>query len=256
MKRVLSAGAPIPVWLHEAFREILDGGEIHTPYGATESLPVASIGTTEVLADTAARTQTGAGTCVGRPAPGITIKVIQITDEPITDWSDDLVLPDGEIGEVCVTGEVATRAYVDEPGANKKSKIRDGENIWHRIGDLGYFDDQGRLWFCGRKSHRVQTSDGLVCSAPVEGILNEEAGVARTALVGVGEAPNQEPVIIIELESGADRSSVEQSVLARAGTHTVSSCIKRALTHPGFPTDVRHNAKIKRELLKVWAEKQ
>ena len=255
LKRVLSAGAPIPVWLHESFKAILSGGEIHTPYGATESLPVASIGSDEVLADTAARTREGAGTCVGRPAPGITLKIIGITDEAVSEWSDALVLPDGEIGEICVTGEVATRSYVDAGAANKKSKIRDGARVWHRIGDLGYFDDQGRLWFCGRKAHRVQTSAGLVCSSPVEGVLNEEPGVARTALIGIGQAPDQEPVIVIELEDGADKASVERAVLARAAANEVTAPIKRALFHPGFPTDVRHNAKIKREVLTEWAQR-
>jgi len=254
LKRVLSAGAPIPVWLHESFKQILKSGEIHTPYGATESLPVASIGSDEVLADTAARTREGAGTCVGRPAPGITIKVIGITDEAVPQWSDELALPDGEIGEICVTGEVATRAYVGVEAANKKSKIHDSGRIWHRIGDLGYFDEQGRLWFCGRKAHRVQTADGLVCSVPVEGVLNEEPGVARTALVGLGAAGAQEPVIVIELEQGADKASVQKAVLARAAANPVTASVKRALFHPEFPTDVRHNAKIKREVLTAWAE--
>ena len=257
LRRVLSAGAPVPVWMHEASREVLDGGQIHTPYGATESLPVASIGSAEVLAETAAKTREGAGTCVGRPAPGITVRVIRIDDGPLPEWSEDLVLPAGEIGEICVAGEVVTRAYVDRPEANARAKIRErvegGERTWHRIGDLGYFDEAGRLWFCGRKAHRVQAAGGLICTATVEGVLNEVPGLRRTALIGLGEPGEQEPVIVVEAEGGADRRELERAVLARAAQSPVCAAIGRVLFHPRFPVDVRHNAKIKRELLAAWA---
>jgi acyl-CoA synthetase (AMP-forming)/AMP-acid ligase II len=256
LRRVMSAGAPIPVWLHEAFQQILEGAEVHTPYGATESLPVATVGSRAVLGETGALTREGRGTCVGVPAPGITIRVIRITDDPIPAWSDDLVLPDGEVGEICVSGEVVTREYRDEPEANKEAKIHEGDRIWHRIGDLGYFDDQGRLWFCGRKAHRVRAANKLLFSAALEGVLNEAPGVARTALVGVGQPGAQEPIIVVELESGADRAAVERDVLARAAANPVTEPIQRVLFHPAFPVDVRHNAKIKREILAEWAAGQ
>ena len=254
MRRILMAGAPIPVWMHEAFQEIFsDGAALHTPYGATESLPVATIDSHEVLSDTAARTRDGAGTCVGRPAPGITIRIIGISDAPIAAWDSQRCLPDGQIGEICVKGPQVTHEYKDEPDKTQAAKIRDGDEIWHRIGDLGYFDEQGRLWFCGRKSHRVTLGDGsMVFPVPCEGIFNEHAAVYRTALVGV----SGEPVLVVELEPDAhsDRQQITAELLTLGAANTITAGIKTILFHDSFPVDVRHNAKIHRLQLASWAQ--
>lgn len=260
MRRILMAGAPIPVWMHEAFQEIFAGqAELHTPYGATESLPVATIASHEVLRDTAARTREGAGTCVGHPAPGITIRIIRITDAPIDAWDEDaLCLPQGETGEICVKGPQVTPAYKDEPEHTRAAKIIEPDgSIWHRIGDLGYIDDQGRLWFCGRKSHRVIRKDGsLLFPDPCEGVFNEHPAVYRTALVGV----DGEPVLVVELEpdarASADQQRLTTELLALGARVPATASIRRVLFHDGFPVDVRHNAKIHRPQLAEWAKQR
>src|SRR5262249_37277437 len=131
--------------------------QVHTVYGATEALPVTSIGSDEILGETRHATDQGRGVCVGRPVPGIKVRIIRISDDPIPEWSDDLSVPDGTIGEIAVSGPVVTRAYFNRPEATKLAKIADPAMslLYHRMGDLGYFDDRGRIWFCGRKSHRV-----------------------------------------------------------------------------------------------------
>src|SRR5687767_14408338 len=120
------------------------GADFHTPYGATESLPVASIGALEILAETAARTRTGAGTCVGRVFPRMEVKIIAMTDGPIALLADARELPSGEIGDIIVSGPSVTREYYLRPDATRLAKIPDpasGEDaFWHRIGDVGYFD--------------------------------------------------------------------------------------------------------------------
>ena len=256
MRRILMAGAPVPVWMHEAFQEILtDGAELHTPYGATESLPVASIGSHEVLEQTQARTRNGGGSCVGRPAPGMDVRIIGISDEPIETWSDDLEVPAGEIGEICVRGEVVTHEYKNEPGHTAAAKIRRGDEIFHRMGDVGTLDDQGRLWFCGRKSHRVKLADGSeMYTVPCEAIFNEHPAVYRTALVGV----DGKPVIVVELEPDSRRGEYEitEDLLALGQANPLTSSIDRVLFHTGFPVDVRHNAKIHRGELAEWAKNQ
>ena len=89
LRRVLSAGAPVPPHVLERMRAAIHpAGEIYTPYGATEALPVASISATEVLGETAAASRTGAGTCVGHHFPGIEWRVIRITDGPLENWCD------------------------------------------------------------------------------------------------------------------------------------------------------------------------
>ncbi len=253
MRRILMAGAPVPVWMHEAFAEILtNGAELHTPYGATESLPVASIGSHEVLGDTQRSTRAGGGSCVGRPAPGIDIRIIGISDEPIAHWSDDLELPTGQIGEICVQGEVVTHEYKNAPEHTAAAKIQKGSEICHRIGDLGYLDPKGRLWFCGRKSHRVRLTDGTeMYTVPCEAIFNEHPDVYRTALVGVDGTP----VIVVELESGVQTPTdqLTDELLALGQASELTAAIRQVRFHPGFPVDVRHNAKIRRGELAEWA---
>jgi acyl-CoA synthetase (AMP-forming)/AMP-acid ligase II len=256
LRRILMAGAPVPTWMHAAFQEILNSGaELHTPYGATESLPVSSIGSREVLAETQHRTRLGGGICVGRPAPGIDVRIIGITDTPIPAWSDDLEVPRGEIGEICVSGPVVTWEYKDEPEHTAAAKIwREGEPF-HRIGDVGYLDEDGRLWFCGRKSHRVRVADGLeMYTVPCEAIFNEHPAVYRTALVGV----EGEPVLVVELEPGqdVDRAVVADELRALGAANLLTRSIQRVLFHSGFPVDVRHNAKIHRGELAEWAKGQ
>lgn len=257
LKRVISAGAPVPAAVLERFAKMLPpGAEIFTPYGATEALPVCSIGSAEILGETRAITDAGGGVCIGRPVPGIRLEVIEISDEAIPIWQDSLRVPPGKIGEIVVQGEQVTRGYHNRPEANRLSKIADPNGgFLHRMGDLGGFDEKGRLWFCGRKSHRVETPDGPLFTIPVEGVFNPHPAVFRSALVGVGKAGSQQPVLCVELEKDTkiDQGQLRQELLeiARAHVHTLG--ISTILVHPAFPVDIRHNAKIFREKLAVWA---
>lgn len=251
LRRVLMAGAPVPPSLHEALREVLpDGAWGHTPYGATEALPVASVHGGE-LADTFAATRAGDGTCVGRPGDGIDLRVIRVVDGAVATWSDDLVLPAGQIGELVVAGDVVTTAYEARPEATARAKIQDGARVWHRMGDLGRVDPQGRVWFCGRVGHRVETAAGLVHSG-LEALFAEDPRVARCALVGV----RGKPVLVVEARSGAPRDALTRELLARGQARPETAQVKDVLFHPGLPVDVRHNAKIRRELLAAWAAEQ
>ena len=168
------------------------------PYGCTESLPVASISGSEVLDETAPQTNVGRGTCVGRKFSGIDWRVIRIRDDAIDQFSECEELPAGEIGEVIVRGDVVTTEYVTRTDQNALAKIQDGDSFWHRIGDVGYLDDQDRFWFCGRKAHRVQTVNGTMFTIPCEAIYNQHEAIYRSALVGVGRPGEQVPVIICE----------------------------------------------------------
>ncbi len=263
LKRVLTAGAPIAPHLLERVMPLLPpGGDIHTPYGATEALPVASISATEVLGETAAQTRVGAGTCVGRKFPSIDWQVIRISDEPIATIEQAEVLPVGEIGEIIVRGPVVTRAYVTRLEANPLHKIVDGEQFWHRMGDVGYFDQQNRFWFCGRKAHRVQSAQGTLFTIRCEAIVNQHPRVFRSALVGVGAVGQQRPVLIVEtwpdkaIANHADREQLLREVRSLASQHPLTHAIDDFLHHPKFPVDIRHNAKIFREQLAIWAAKQ
>ena len=257
VRRVISAGAPVPPRIIERFQKLLTGGgAIHTPYGATESLPVATTSSLEILSDTRHATDRGAGTCVGHPVGSIDAAIIPIDDGPIRSWSDDLMVEQGVVGEIVVKGPQVTREYFNAAGHTELAKIRDGESVRHRMGDLGYFDEEGRLWFCGRKTQRVRTTEGTLYTVPCESVFNTHPEVFRTALVGVGEPGQEHPVLCVEPEPGVKRSRQEQIraellEIGRAFDHTKS--IATVLFHPAFPVDIRHNAKIGRSALAAWA---
>ena len=254
VRRVLTAGAPVSTRVLRGFGKFLVEGEIFTPYGATEALPVSSIAGSELLG---LRGSGGAkGVCVGRPFPGVQVHIIRISEEPFERLSEDLLLAGGETGELVVAGPNVSTEYFGRPQANRLSKLRlpDGRT-GHRMGDLGYFDEQGRIWFCGRKSHRVTTPRGVLFSVPTEGIFNQHPGVRRTALVGVGTSPDQTPVLCVELVSRRDRTKVRirSDLLEMAAQSEGTSQIGNILFHKSFPVDVRHNSKIFREKLARWA---
>ncbi|TRO83787.1 fatty acid CoA ligase family protein [Trichloromonas acetexigens] len=261
LRRVISAGAPVPAQVLERFAGMLDDtARIHTPYGATEALPVCSIDHREILDRTRALTDQGRGVCVGRPVPGIAVEVIAIDDGPIAGWDESLKVADGVIGEIVVKGPQVTTAYVNRPESTDLAKIADPEGgFYHRMGDLGYRDAEGRLWFCGRKAHRVVTQDATLFTIPCEAIFNTHPQVFRSALVGIGEQGQQRPVICIELEKGVTKSEhprLRRELLELGARHELTAGIRDLLFHPAFPVDIRHNAKIFREKLAVWAQEQ
>lgn len=262
LKRIIMAGAPVPEYVHERLLNgaLPAGAETYTPYGATESLPVANFRGREMLAETAECTRKGHGMCVGRPLPEVTVRMIEICDTPIANWEDVHEVPEGCIGEICVRGAIVTRSYDHLPEATRLAKIADGEAIWHRMGDVGYFDEKGRIWFCGRKSHRVITSQGTLYTVCCEAIINEHPDVYRSAMVGVGpDRQAQTPVIVIEPRTGcfpknsAAERSFRDSVRALAAASEITRPIHEILFHRSFPVDIRHNAKIRREVLAEWA---
>jgi acyl-coenzyme A synthetase/AMP-(fatty) acid ligase len=127
------------------------------------------------------------------------------------------------------------------------------------MGDLGWKDNKGRFWFCGRKNQRIITETGTLFTIPCEAIFNNHPDVFRSALVGVGTAPKQQPVICVELEQGSknkNKNELVDELLKLARQHEHTKHIETVLFHKSFPVDIRHNSKIFREKLTVWAEKR
>ena len=264
LRRVTSAGAPVPAEVVARIRALLPAdAAFYTPYGATECLPVAVIESRGLQA-TRAATEAGAGTCVGRAVAPNEVRIIRIDDAPIERWSDDLVVDTGVIGEITVAGPTATDTYFRRDASTKLAKIREvapdgSERVVHRMGDVGWLDAEGRLWFCGRKTHRVETATGALYTEQVEPVFNTHADVHRTALVGVGAAGAQRPVLCVELKPGVDRREwprIEAELRDIARGHAHTGGIDTFLRHDGFPVDIRHNAKIGREKLAIWAAKE
>ncbi len=259
LRRIIMAGAPVPPKLLYDFESLLPNGDVFIPYGATEALPVSKTRGRELLAGPAEAMSRGEGSCVGTPLAVNDVRIIRLSDEPIGSIEQAEPVPTGEVGEIIVRGPTTTQAYYGRPEDTRRSKIADGVSIWHRMGDVGYLDAEGRLWFCGRKSHCVETSSGRMFTIPCEGIFNRHERVYRSALVGVGPRGSQRPVICVECEpneapkNASDEASLRAELLELGASSPLTESIREVLFHPAFPVDVRHNAKIRRETLAVWA---
>ncbi|HVT27610.1 MAG TPA: fatty acid CoA ligase family protein [Lacipirellulaceae bacterium] len=280
LRQVFSCGAPVPADVQRATLAcVATRAKMHTPYGATECLPVSTIEASEILNETADRTDRGAGVCVGRKFNSIEWRVIRMTDEPISAIEQAAELSAGEIGELIVRGPQVSPCYVTQTEFNNLTKIGDKRSgpsaaptagkdaparsncsdrdaSWHRTGDVGYFDEAGRFWYCGRKSHRVETASGTLFTECVESIFNTHPAVRRCALVGVGRRGEQTPVIVVEPKSSWNEAErLELQRMARS--HRQTAAIDQFMVvQSSLPVDVRHNAKINREMLAVWAAKR
>jgi acyl-CoA synthetase (AMP-forming)/AMP-acid ligase II len=254
LRRAVSAGAPVSAAILEKLKRCIHPeGDIFTPYGATEALPTASISATEILGETVAKTVQGAGVCVGSRFSAISWKIIEITDAPIAYLEDARELPVGEIGEIVVTGPQVTTYYVNRPEANSAAKILDTEKrVWHRMGDVGYLDQQDRFWFCGRKVHRVTTPEKTWFSIPCEAIFNQHPKIFRSALAGTAPRIFVEPFPEFFPKNKTEKQKLITELLELAQKNPLTESIKeiRILRH--FPVDVRHNVKINRELLATY----
>ena len=255
LARVLSAGAPVAPDTVERMRAALNGdADLHTPYGATECLPVATISGAELIGPRSEANREGHGICVGRPLTANRIRIIRIEDQPIARLADSAEVEPGEIGEICVLGPTTTDCYWQREAQNRLAKMSDEDGAtWHRMGDLGWLDQTGRLWYCGRKSERVETAAGPLYTECVEGIVNATRGVFRSALVGVGESGRSRPVVIIEPDRGSSEPGLVDRVHARLQAFAETELIDTVLQHPSLPVDIRHNAKIRRPRLAAWA---
>ncbi|HEY4990008.1 MAG TPA: AMP-binding protein, partial [Opitutaceae bacterium] len=248
LRRVLCAGAPVPAELWEASRSFLKGGRLHSPYGATEALPVSTVSADEIDAHSVR------GACVGRAVRGMDVKIIPLSDEPIAMLGEGSGLPAGSVGEIIVRGPVVTREYDGLPAATAEAKIHDPAHpgdVWHRMGDCGTLDGSGRLWFLGRKAERVRTPGGTMFTEPCEQVFRVNPRARRCALIAVGP----EPALVVETTTtGSDDTQqlvAELRKLALGHSHTAG--LRTFYFRKHLPVDVRHNAKIHRLALAKWA---
>ncbi len=245
LRRVLCAGAPVPAALWENPARWLPHGTLHSPYGATEALPVSSVRADEI--DPASVR----GACVGRPLPGMAVRVIRL-DAP---KGELIEAAPGEVGEIIVSGPVVTKTYDAMPEATTVAKITDGDRLWHRMGDCGWLDETGRLWFCGRKVESVVTAAGRLFTEPCEQVFRGHPRAQRCALIGLGTGEVRQPALVVETavkdsrEARALARELRQLALARPHTAAIKVFYFRAQ----LPVDVRHNAKIHRLALAAWA---
>lgn len=255
LRRVFMAGAPVSQATLDLVAAACPEAELFTPYGATEALPVTLASAAELGRHVPVAAVSGErGTPVGRAIDGVLLRIVQ----PATGGADAPLVdcPERTIGEIVVSGPTVSREYLARPAATAASKVRDGERTWHRMGDMGYLDGAGRLYFCGRQAHMVVTPDRVFHSVPVEEIFNRHAAVRRTALVGVDGRPALVVETVTPVDTDDDRRLLAAELMALGAADPVTRPIRRFYFHPSFPVDARHNAKILRDRLADWATGQ
>jgi acyl-CoA synthetase (AMP-forming)/AMP-acid ligase II len=255
VKQVVMFGAPVRAEIHEMYKKILVGGDTFTPYGATECLPVSLVAGTEILKQRLPMMMKGFGTCIGKAVPGVTIKIIKTSDIPEAVLSE---LPKGQIGEIVVSGLQVTPAYFDLDQETAKAKIIVDGVLWHRMGDVGWMDDENNLWFLGRKTHRVDTEAKTYYSIQMEAIFNQHPKIRRTALVKLKKGSHVVPGLVIERHDKATKMNegFYRELMALKETAEFTKDIEGFFLHADFPVDVRHNIKIDRTKLSQWAQEQ
>jgi olefin beta-lactone synthetase len=233
LRLVLSAGAPVPRPTLEAFGRLAPNASLHTPYGMTEVLSVTDVDLAGIVA-----AGPGRGVCVGRPLAGAALRI-----EPLAGG--------GDTGEIVVAAPWLSLGYdglwattdgareIDEQGAE-----------WHRTGDVGHLDAEGRLWVEGRLAHVVHTADGPVTPVPLENAVVAATGL-RCAATGVGPEGCAQPVMVVEGDgkAGLAAADVDRAVREAVAPQPLAA----VLTVPALPVDRRHNSKIDRTALGRFA---
>lgn len=242
---LLSAGAPLGHTLLTQVQELAASAKLHTPYGMTEALPITDIDLPGILA-----AGVGNGVCVGTAVAGATVSIAPITGE-------GLVLDSTTAANV--TGEILVRApHVKERYDRLWITEQHSVSIpgWHRTGDVGHLDSEGRLWVEGRMEHILTTPAGVKTPVAPEQAIELVAEVSRAAVVGVGPMGTQAAVAIVETIPAVKRPELASAPLAaavREASLSVGLPLAAVLTIDAMPTDVRHNSKIDRAKLSRWA---
>jgi olefin beta-lactone synthetase len=240
VRLLMSAGAPVPASLLRSLRAVLPAADPHTPYGMTEVLPVTDVSLAEIEA-----AGTGDGVCVGRPLPGVDVRVSPLSPDGKADGG--LTDRPGVPGEVCVRAAHVKDRY-DALWALERSTSRDPG--WHRTGDVGHLDADGRLWIEGRLQHVVTTAAGPVTPVGIEQRVEAVDGVSAAAAVGVGPAGTQVVVVVVVPSGGRPRlggrpalagTDLADAVRAAAGVDVAAVLVASRL-----PVDVRHQSKVDR----------
>lgn len=261
IQRILSWGEAFPAEeLQKLHYYINNETQVFPIYGMAEAPMITTLGSHEIVSETQIKTERGFGICQGKIVKDMEMQVIDVNDRPIDNWSDDLKVEGGNIGELVVRGEAVSNKYSNNVKADALTKIPDGKNMWHRTGDVGWVDTKGYFWFCGRKKDRIIISEEeTLYTIPCEAVFMRHQRVHRCIIVGVGPIPYQTPVLIIELapgDSGKYISTLTHELIDLAQAYPHTGNIKKILFRKRFPVHPLFQQKINRKQLTIWAAKK
>ncbi len=236
LTRVFSGGGPVFPRVLEKLVRVAPNAELVSVYGSTEAEPIAHISFADLTPQDLQGMKSGRGLLVGAPVPEIELRVLQNRHNLPLEFSaqSDLelaTLEPGATGEIVVSGAHVLPGYLHGAG-DAETKFRVAGRVWHRTGDAGSLDAQGRLWLAGRAAARIADAQGEIYPFSVECAALEHPGVRRCAFL---EYAGQR-VLCVEWH-GADESGALLETLRWARVAEVRSV-------PTLPMDARHNAKV------------
>ncbi len=243
IRLVLSAGAPVSLALLHRVADVLPNADLHTPYGMTEALPVTDISLAQIEA-----AGLGNGVCVGLPLPGVDVAISTLDDGGAATGA--IGTEPGVTGEICVSAAHVKDRYDRLWVAERSSSRNPG---WHRTGDVGHLDEQGRLWVEGRLVHVITAASGPVTPVGIEQRIEAATGVGSAAVVGVGPVGTQQIVAVLALPDAARRRPLADPALAAAAREAAGVPLAAVLVSRELPVDIRHQAKIDRRRVADWA---
>ena len=233
---VMSAGAPVSDMLLTDVARSFPSADLFSPYGMTEMLIVTD--------GRRAVSHSSRGVPVGSPLPDADVIIL-----PLGHVSGDEVrpLPDGETGEIFVTGPWLSMGYDQHWLRNRDARIRHEGREWHRSGDVGHLNNG--LFVEGRVAHVIRGETAVVTPVPIEQSIESILPGITAAAVGVPMGNHQGLVIVLcdGKTEGPVGMALEQKI-RQVAPGAVAFLHKKSL-----PVDRRHNSKIDRTALSVWA---
>lgn len=184
-------------------------------YGSTEAEPIAHLDARDISEEDRRQMAEGAGLLVGYPVPEIRLRIRK--------------------NEIQVAGAHVNDGYLD-PAHSAENKIRDGAVTWHRTGDAGTLDENGRLWLWGRIGSETEVNSGKLFPFAIEVAARQWPGIKRCALVET----NTGPTLCVQGDTGYLQDWRQSAIVFG---------VSNVISVPRIPMDKRHASKVDRTAL-------
>lgn len=258
LKRTITGGAPVGPEMIKAYKKIAPNSKFVVLYGSTEAEPVAHIEGEQILRDLGQTGEKQIGVCVGTPVAGIKTHIVKINRAPIVlgknGWSE-LDVAHGEVGELLVSGPQVCKDYYNNPEAVRVNKVKDGDVVWHRTGDLAYFDSKGMLWVVGRVHNAIQRKGSWYYPIGAELIIRKLAFVKQAAFVGIPDPDLGEKTVAVFSTFEKPKEAEKLKHLVKKELEKKNIPVDLTVYMDAIPLDPRHHSKIDYNRLKEELQK-
>ena len=264
VRRVLMGGSAVGFEQVREMDRATRPGATAVLYGSSEAEPLASLEGRPEIDRAEGAMREGGGLCLGHPRPGLDMELRALPLGLHTAGMDEAALavatlPPGHVGELIVRGRHVSRRYFGDPRAEADQKIRTtGGHVWHRLGDLGYLDEDGRIYVVGRVNDTVQRRGRSLYPLVVEPLIEQLPFVRRCGLVGHPRKGMNRSILAYEAEGrpARRRQRREREDTIRAECERIDVIIDQVVVVGEIPVDRRHNGKVERDELAAMCRRE